>query len=466
MKNSEQQLLQKLQELAVINPNVLNRLPLLYKEIFETQKFSVLQDALLITTITASASIGSNLYCVHDKKLYHPNLSVLVVAPFASGKAVMMQIRKYFKGIDKKLKNIYEADLRVYKQALRDYKENKQNGDGSMEEPIKPTRVRAFLPSNASSAAMIRNINDNGGKGIILETEASTVAVLFQSDWANFKDVLLKNAMNEDIEFSRKLESYTIEAPHVSLALSTTPQLDILNSIFADGSDGLISRVMVYYYETSREWNKDVFIANGWREFSDQSDEFSERFLRIHDNLERFSKIIVEWKPSQSAVLNPIFERLLDDSKNSHGEGSVGLIFRLGLTTTRIATVLAIVRLMDKPFDQIAEALNYIYGDELIINPTDDDLACAVNIIIAIRQHVLALFDGLQQGEHKLIDMSNRNVAKLYDLLPEAFSRKRALEIGKPAFNVQDRAIDKYLSLLVEGNLLEKDNKGNYTKIK
>src|SRR5690606_14575639 len=106
---------------------------------------------------------------------------------------------------------------------------------------------------------------DNGGQGLILETEGDTLAQTFKTDYGNYSDGFRKAFHHETISYFRRTdrEYVDIENPKVSAALSGTPSQ--VGSLIHTCENGLFSRFMFYCLNTKGVW-KNVFARNAGRD--------------------------------------------------------------------------------------------------------------------------------------------------------------------------------------------------------
>ena len=79
-----------------------------------------------------------------------------------------------------------------------------------------------FLPANPSSTAFIQILNENGGRGIMFETESDTLDNTFNSDYGNYSDHFRKFTHHESVSYMRRKdrEFVCIDQPCVRSVLS------------------------------------------------------------------------------------------------------------------------------------------------------------------------------------------------------------------------------------------------------
>lgn len=74
--------------------------------------------------------------------------------------------------------------MEEYKRLQNEYVQDKKNNEPPQEPPIKTL----LIPANSSATSVYQVLNDNGGIGLISETEGDTLANTFKSDYGNFSD--------------------------------------------------------------------------------------------------------------------------------------------------------------------------------------------------------------------------------------------------------------------------------------
>ena len=95
----------------------------------------------------------------------------------------------------------------------------------------------------------LENVDCGGSPGSErFESEADTLGVMMDKEWANFSDSLRKAFHHETISYLRKTnnEHIQIENPRLSILLSGTKSQ--LHKLIPDVENGLLSRFIFYIY--------------------------------------------------------------------------------------------------------------------------------------------------------------------------------------------------------------------------
>ena len=138
------------------------------------------------------------------------------------------------------------------------------------------------------------------------------------------------------------------------------------------------------------------------------------------------------------------------------GRDFVASIYRLGLSTFRIAMVLSITRLEVSPV-----------SDTIICQ--DEDLESAFIIADTLMQHAARIFATLmpnKEGEDMMGIKLNPKSERLFTSLPDKFNRQTVLAIAKKQ-NIAQRTAEKYVGEYVnKHSLCKRTGNGEYEKIK
>ena len=176
----------------------------------------------------------------------------LIVAPAASGKGALKNAKRlagnYHDQVLKESKEEmkkYEAELLEYNHIKRKWKP----GSPIIEPPVKPEFKIVFIPADSSQARMVEHLRNNGGRGIICETEADIMSGAKKQDWGDYSPILRSGFHHEKYTYSRKGndEYIEIEEPCIALALSGTPGQ--VPKLIYSVEDGLFSRILFYAFK-------------------------------------------------------------------------------------------------------------------------------------------------------------------------------------------------------------------------
>jgi len=91
---------------------------------------------------------------------------------------------------------------------------------------------------------------------------------------------------------------------------------------------------------------------------------------------------------------------------------------------------------------------------------SDEDFETALLLVNTFQQHAVFMFNELP----KSTTGADKALKSFYDLLPENFQRKHAIEIAINQLKIKERTADGYLSKLLTNKLLDNPRSGHYEK--
>ena len=213
-------------------------------------------DILILGSLAVISACLPNVMGVYNKRPVWANLFLFVTARASSGKGRLALCRYLIEPIHDRLRELNEAEQMEYKQKMQQY--NSTKNKSGLEKPEEPPLRMLFIPANSSATTVYQVLNDNGGQGIMFETEGDTLANTFSSDYGNYSDGFRKAFHHENISYVRRKdkEYVNLKRPRLSTLLTGTPK-QIL-SLITDAENGLFSRFIFYYLNTKLEW-QNVF---------------------------------------------------------------------------------------------------------------------------------------------------------------------------------------------------------------
>ena len=397
-------------------PNILKRAC----EVFEVKRE---RDVFFTSAITVLSGCFNNVSGLYDNRVVYPNLFGLIVANAASGKGVANFAKELAKPIHK--------SIMAQSQAT-----NETESIGSCAKRL------LFIPANSSTAAVMKHLEISDGSGIIFETEVDTFNNTQKNEWSGYSDILRKCFHHEPLSISRKTndEYFEIEKPKVSLLFTGTPGqiIALLPSI----ENGLFSRFLYYTYHVQLEW-KDVSPTNK-RNLTVFFEELSKEVFEIVEKIKE-RVINFDLTPEQWKAFNIEFAKRVDKIRGVE-EDAASVLMRMGIITFRIAMLLATLRM--------AESENVT--DEIIC--TDEDFTSAMFLSGVYFEHAMYMKDTLPNSGYIQSKPDNFYVA-----LPNEFSRKQAVEIGK-RLGICERKVGTYLHEQ-QGKSIKRTKHGQYHKI-
>lgn len=396
---------------------------------------------------------------VYDRREFYPNLYSFILAPPASSKSVMTFAKHLGNGLHKSLKEQSKTAFEKYKKDLIEYNRRQSRLLKSKKtsalfeaaeenEPVKPPVKLLFIPANTSAAMFRQHLADNGGSGILCETEADTLGNVLQQDWGKYSDLMRKCFSHEDDANSRKsvVEFMELESPRLSIALSGTPN-QVLRLI-PSSEDGLFSRFLFYIFAVKPHW-RDVSPQQGsvnlTEYFREKSQEVVEmhNFLAAHPTEFHFSR--TQWTQHFET-----FRRLLKETYLLNGDDALASVFRMGVIFFRMAMTFSALRKFER-----RDTTTVIYCSE-----TDyETVHKLANVFI---QHTLFLLEKLPKSGMAAFNNLPNNKRLFIENLPPEFRRKDAVEIGEH-LGLSRATVDRMLETLT-GSHFDCAQHGVYSK--
>ncbi|MBI1226853.1 MAG: DUF3987 domain-containing protein [Bacteroidetes bacterium] len=396
---------------------------------------------------------------VYDRREFYPNLYSFILAPPASSKSVMTFAKHLGNGLHKSLKEQSKTAFDKYKKDLIEYNRRQSRLLKSKKtaalfeateenEPVKPPVKLLFIPANTSAAMFRQHLADNGGSGILCETEADTLGNVLQQDWGKYSDLMRKCFSHEDDANSRKsvVEFMELESPRLSIALSGTPN-QVLRLI-PSSEDGLFSRFLFYIFAVKPHW-RDVSPQQGsvnlTEYFREKSQEVVEmyNFLAAHPTEFHFSR--TQWTHHFET-----FQRLLKETFLLNGDDALASVFRMGVIFFRMAMTFSALRKFER-----RDTTTVIYCSE-----TDyETVQKLANVFI---QHTLFLLEKLPKTGTAAFNNLPNNKRLFIENLPPEFRRKDAVEVGE-RYGVSRATVDRMLETFT-GSYFDCAQHGVYSK--
>ena len=426
-------------------------LPSFMQEILSYMDSEREKDIFIIGFLTVISGI-IDIQGIYNRKKNYPAVYSFISAPPASGKGALNYCHQLILPLHKMLKQQSEEALLQYQMDVQDYNIRKSNKEKDLVKPEKPPYRTVLVPANSSSSQIVEHLSDNGEKGVIIETEADTLAKTLETDFGNFSDILRKAYEHEHISLRRKTNKEYLELydPRLAIALSGTP--DQLKKLINSVENGLFSRFIYYVFQTTPKW-KDVspVQTNGkplHTVLEETGNYLAEKLIEQQKTPIEFHLTDYQWKQ-----FNEVFKQRVQEMSCFVGEDISANIFRLGSTTFRIAMALSILNVIDN--QEVKEITN-----EVIIC-SDEVFEMAMSLSHTFYQHLEFAFKLIRNTN----EVMNTALQSFFNILPRRFDRKTAIEIAKNnALNVHERTIDKYLKRLTEYQYLTKLSHNHYEK--
>ena len=393
-------------------------LPGLLDEVARNARSDEDADVLILgALVTWSACLGK-VYGVYDNKKIYPNLFLYVTAPASAGKGRLSLCRRLAQPIHDQLRQLYRDDMDEYRvQKARFDQAKKKNPD--LEPPEEPPLRMLIIPANSSSTSVYQILSDNGGGGLMFETEGDTLANVFASDYGNYSDGFRKAFHHEPISYTRRKDREFVELlrPRLSAVLSGTPRQ--ISALIPDA---------------------EIF------------DDIGYGFLELYQRLEMQPELEFSLTPGQQNAFHDYYRSTQEQYYYLFGGDIIGSVRRLGLITFRLAMVLSALRLHDT-----GEVVTTLICD-------NEDFQSAMAIARALIRHTVRVYRELSSADlgKPAAERSDRQ-QQFLSSLPATFSTQAFLQIAGRLGITQPTA-ERYISAWCKNGLLHRIKQGYYEK--
>lgn len=442
------------EKLPVFPAEVYDGLPSLLAEITTHHDTPEERDVLLLSSLVTLSACLPWVQGVYDERVVYTNLFLFISGKASAGKSKMTLCRHLVMSIHQLRKEQHNKELQSYYEELATYNANKRSG---VMPPQKPPVRALFLPANSSATAMYQTLNDNGGQGLMFETEGDTLANTFSSDYGNYDDGLRKCFHHETISYSRRADREFVELlqPRLSVALSGTPRQ--IHTLIKDAENGLLSRFMFYEMNVEPVW-KDVFVHSQGEPLDLVFARLGERFFDFyHWNVEAGTTCRIGLTPAQQQAFHVRFTSLHNSCYELFGNDILASIRRLGLIAYRLMMIFSALRSMDEP-------------GALVSTCRDDDFQRAMQMIDVLLGHTLSVFRQLNRdrasasGQTDVPDFRSLYQKQLFLRLPLHFNRQEYLTLAT-SIGIKPKAAEKQMEGFIKRELIQRLSPGNYQKV-
>lgn len=409
------------------------------------------RDVFLTGALGILSGCMNNVVGVYRGKEHYANLYVFIIAPAANGKGSMTHAKELGQKYHDKLLAASNDKRKFYEVALQDYKKkmnDKRCKSEDMEIPEEPPFKILYIPANNSSARVIQHLKEGDEQGIFCETEADSMGNVLKQDWGSYSDLLRKAFHHEPISYSRKTgkEFVEIKKPRLAVALAGTPGQ--VENLIKSAEDGLFSRFIFYSFKSAIAWVDAGETINGFN-YTEHFEKLSTQVLNFVEFLETYSKINFKLTLEQWNRLNEFGRNSISYLTTFVSEDLASTSKRLGLILFRLCMILSALKYFDR-----AEI-----SDEFIC--ADEDFETALQLVNTYQEHAAFMFNELPKNG----SVADKLLRKVFDVLPEQFQRKNAIELAISQLDMKERTTDLYLSKLCTVKWLEKTKSGMYQKI-
>lgn len=442
------------------------------REVMEGQNCTEDCDKMLLATLNiVSGVLPESLYSLYDGRRIYAPLYNIFYGGYATRKGDLEACRQLLKPIKTKMQRAYDEQMERYEEEMAIWENTPKSARGKA--PKEPVRQSPLIAANSSASAVYRQLDANGGWGIMVETEADSLTnMLSKSEYGDYSDLLRKAHHHELCAMVRVSDKLfiEIEKPRLAVLLTCTgSQLPLLLPP-SNVANGLASRFLFYALPDSKVEFRNVF-EKGDHAVEDTYLEMGRRVLALHEALALRQDRPIQFMLSndQQERFIQMFGAILQEQFDLMGNGIQGFIYRLALECYRYTMVLSALRRLSESYGS-GEPIFLDEESGLICD--ERDFRIATTIIECLVNHTARVYAviGTQEEDPfaKSPDKPSPLTKKLYDLLPNyrEFTTAEVIEIAH-ANDIIDRSAKRILGELVTKYLvLDHPQRGRYIKLR
>jgi hypothetical protein len=326
------------------------------------------------------SALGTNLYC-------------FIAGAYGTGKGTLkwaqmlgMPVHRHRVQQSAEMRINYCKDMSVYRRQAALYTKGKLQEPP--QEPASPAHLKLFIPANTTKTAVVQLLKENGGSGIIFETEGDTLADMLRQDYGNFSDILRKAFHHEGISYFRRADNEDVEVPHPALSVVLSGTFDQLLRLVPSPDNGLFSRICFFIVQGSDEFKNPFSDAD--IDIADYFEKLGNRYLQLYQHLSaRTTPVTFCMEPRMQQTFVKYMSIMKNNTQEEVNEDLNGTVNRMGVICYRIAMLLAVLRQYEKG----------LLTDTLHCH--NEDLGAAMVITARLMWYSRKVYDYLQQYGRK-----------------------------------------------------------------
>ena len=426
------------------------------------------RDMMLMGTLTCISATLHNVVSEYNYDDWYPMLYFFVMADAGMGKGSLKYCREIVAPIHNELREASERLMREYKESKSESKSGEKDTSNVNEAPHRRT---LFIPTNSSAASVIQQLDNNGGVGLIFDTECDTLSAILKSEYGDYSTIIRKSYHHEPIDLSRRKddEYRVIERPMLAICLSGTPGQ--LYTLTPQAEDGTFSRITCYHMPFKAEF-RDVLVES----VSHNSDNFTlrERFFQLgklykqrRESFFRGGSYRIVIPQEYCKVFNEHFRQMNQEVVDDISHDMQSVVRRLAFTVFRIMMVLTSIRFMDETPNP--SALTPKDGSRILLRCSKDDFDIAMAIGDVLIYHTVYCYAHLPQSKvttngQGVIVTKKGKMAQLLAALPDTFDRETYRAMSKKQ-GYPESTTAKWINDYIRQGRLEHTSQNCYRKL-
>ncbi|WP_418877524.1 DUF3987 domain-containing protein [Xylanibacter rarus] len=426
------------------------------------------RDMMLMGTLTCISATLHNVVGEYNHDDWHPMLYFFVMADAGMGKGSLKYCREIVAPIHNELREASERLMKEYKESKSESKSGENDTSNVNEAPHRRT---LFIPTNSSAASVIQQLDNNGGVGLIFDTECDTLSAILKSEYGDYSTIIRKSYHHEPIDLSRRKddEYRVIERPMLAICLSGTPGQ--LYTLTPQAEDGTFSRITCYHMPFKAEF-RDVLVESA----NTNSDSYTlrDRFFQLgklykqrRESFFRGGRYRIVIPKEYCKEFNEHFRQMNQEVVDDISHDMQSVVRRLAFTVFRIMMVLTTIRFMDETPNP--STLTPKDGSRILLRCSKDDFDISMAVGDVLIYHTVYCYAHLPQskvttnGQGEIITKKSK-MEQLLAALPNKFDREtyRAVSM-KHGYPVSTTA--KWINDYIRQGRLEHSSQNCYRKL-
>ncbi len=465
------------EELPHFPQSVFDSLPSFLKEVLRNCISEDDCDMMLMGSLTCISATLHNVVGEYNMDDWYPMMYFFVMADAGMGKGSLKYCRQLVAPIHAELLEISERQMNDYKAMAKEMKHGKGGDDSGASSVLgeEPHRKTLFIPTNSSAAAVIQQLDDNGGIGLIFDTECDTLSAILKSDYGDYSTIIRKSYHHEPIDLNRRKddEYRVIETPKLAICLSGTPGQ--LYTLTPQAEDGTFSRITCYHVPFKMEF-RNVLAEQGLRANStngaggslrEKFFQLGKKYKQMYDAFFRGGSYRVVIPQQFCNEFNEHFRAMNQVTVEDISHDMQSVVRRLAFSMFRVMMVLTAIRFMDEQPNPSAFAKKD--GSPIILTCWREDFDTAMAMADVLIYHTVYCYAHLPKskvttdGNGRIVTKKDK-MNRLYNALPDTFDKPMYADAAHKMEYPLSTA-SKWLNAFIAEGRLERKGQNSYAKV-
>lgn len=432
------------------------------------------------TTATLGATLGRFTSTFYSRKKYYPSIELFIGAKSTSGKGELSHCFQLAKPFHDEMRDVYKREMEQYRLEKSAWdcmgKERKNHP-----EPEEPQQKVFFVSANNSSTGVQEQLCNNGGIGLIADTEADTLSTALNADYGQWSQLLRKAFDHDDFAYNRRKDHEYKECEEPAFGVILSGTFGQLVKFIPSVENGLFPRQVFYALPSLSEWAD---------QFDDESPECKELFLsygrrwkEVLDMVKaQVGHVFFHLSKEQQQKFNETHAQLFSHATVTMDGELRSQVARMAINILRLMNIVALVRSLDSWLT--ADTFEGCTLDDILALPgiapskrnlqentsdgivssldltiSDDDFSAVLslaNILYRHASHMLQYVGDAHVEMRKISPLDN-----LLATLPNEFTRKELVAKATEK-NIPESTVDTFLRRATKDGKLENPSRSVY----